>query len=67
MMTDIENKVEAEGFSLELLHAGNHEEFSRVVEAYSNNIYRLAIKMLNNQLDAEDVLQETFIKAYRGL
>lgn len=66
-MNDIENKVEAEGFSLELLHAGNHEEFSRVVEAYSNNIYRLAVKMLNNQLDAEDVLQETFIKAYRGL
>lgn len=66
-MTDIENKVEAEGFSLELLHAGNHEEFSRVVETYSNNIYRLAIKMLNNQLDAEDVLQETFIKAFRGL
>lgn len=66
-MIDIENKVEAEGFSLELLHAGNHEEFSRVVETYSNNIYRLAIKMLNNQLDAEDVLQETFIKAFRGL
>lgn len=67
MMADIENKVEAEGFSLELLHADNHEEFSRVVETYSNNIYRLAIKMLNNQLDAEDVLQETFIKAFRGL
>jgi RNA polymerase sigma-70 factor (ECF subfamily) len=67
MVNDIENKVESEGFSLKLLQAGNHEEFSRVVETYSNKVYRLAIKMLNNQLDAEDVLQETFIKAYRAI
>jgi RNA polymerase sigma-70 factor (ECF subfamily) len=66
-MSDDENKVEAEGFSLEALQAGDPEEFSRLVDAYSNNIYRLAIKMLNQQQDAEDVLQETFIKAYRGL
>jgi RNA polymerase sigma-70 factor (ECF subfamily) len=37
------------------------------VDAYSGNIYRLAIKMLNQQQDAEDVLQETFLKAYRGI
>jgi RNA polymerase sigma-70 factor (ECF subfamily) len=66
-MSDDENKVAAEGFSLEALQAGDPEEFSRLVDAYSNNIYRLAIKMLNQQEDAEDVLQETFIKAYRGL
>jgi len=62
-----ENKVEAEGFSLEALQAGDAEEFSRLVESYSNKIYRLAIKMLNQQQDAEDVLQETFLKAYRGI
>jgi RNA polymerase sigma-70 factor (ECF subfamily) len=66
-MSDDENKVAAEGFSLKALQAGDVEEFSRLVDAYSNNIYRLAIKMLNQQEDAEDVLQETFIKAYRGL
>ena len=61
------NKVETEGFSLEALQAGDPEEFSRLVEAYSSKIYRLATKMLNQQQDAEDVLQETFLKAYRGL
>jgi len=61
------NKVETEGFSLEALQAGDHEEFSRLVETYSNKIYRLATKMLNQEQDAEDVLQETFLKAYRGL
>jgi RNA polymerase sigma-70 factor (ECF subfamily) len=66
-MNGNENKVETEGFSLEALHAGNPEEFSRLVDTYSNKIYRLAIKMLNQQQDAEDVLQETFLKAYRGL
>jgi len=66
-MKDQENKVEAEGFSLKALQAGDPAEFSRLVDTYSNKIYHLAIKMLNQQQDAEDVLQETFLKAYRGL
>jgi RNA polymerase sigma-70 factor, ECF subfamily len=66
-MDDNENKVEAEGFSLELLQGGSPEEFSRLVNTYSSKIYHLAIRMLTQQQDAEDVLQETFLKAYRGL
>src|SRR4030042_2053796 len=66
-MNDHANKVEAEGFSLEALQEGNPEEFSRLVNAYSSKIYRLGLKMLNQQQDAEDVLQENFLKAYRGL
>jgi len=54
-------------FSLEALKAGDRVEFSRMVEKYHEMIYRLAIKMLNNPQDAEDVLQETFIKALRGI
>lgn len=30
-------------------------------------IYRLGLKMLNNPQDAEDILQETFIKAYKNI
>jgi RNA polymerase sigma-70 factor (ECF subfamily) len=67
MNVDTENKVQAEGYSLEKLQAGDQEEFSHLVDAYSSKIYRLATKMLNHQQDAEDVLQETFLKAYRGL
>ena len=54
-------------FSLDLLRAGDKAEFARLVEAYSGVIYRLAVKMLDNPQDAEDVLQETFIKAYKAL
>jgi RNA polymerase sigma-70 factor (ECF subfamily) len=57
----------AENFSLKALRAGDRAEFSRLVEAYSGKLYRLALKMLGNQQDAEDILQETFIKAYRHL
>jgi len=66
-MNGDENKVEAEGFSLEALQAGDPVEFAHLVDAYSSKIYHLAVKMLNHQQDAEDVLQETFLKAYRGL
>jgi RNA polymerase sigma-70 factor (ECF subfamily) len=57
----------SEDFSLQALRNGDRTEFARLVEAYSGVIYRLAIKMLGNPQDAEDVLQETFIKAYRNL
>jgi RNA polymerase sigma-70 factor (ECF subfamily) len=59
--------VQIEGFSLEALRNGDRVEFSRLVDKYSANIYRLALKMLSQPQDAEDVLQETFLKAFRGL
>jgi RNA polymerase sigma-70 factor (ECF subfamily) len=57
------DKTEEE-FSLEALQNGDQAEFAKVVGAYSGYIYRLALKMVNNPQDAEDILQETFIKAY---
>jgi len=54
-------------FSLPLLRAGDRAEIARLVDAYSTNIYRLALKMLANPQDAEDVLQNTFLKAIQAL
>jgi RNA polymerase sigma-70 factor, ECF subfamily len=53
--------------SVELLHAGDRQEFARLVDKYSTPLYRLALKMLGNTLDAEDVLQNTFLKAFQHL
>lgn len=53
--------------SLEALQSGDRSEFARMVDFYSPQIYRLALKMLGDSQDAEDVLQETFIKALRSL
>ena len=54
-------------FSLQLLRAGDRSEVARLVDAYSTQIYRLALKMLSNPQDAEDVLQNTFMKALQAL
>ena len=56
-----------EPFSLDALRSGDKAEFSRLVEANYEMIYRLSIRMVNNPQDAEDILQETFLKAYRHL
>jgi len=61
------NKQTTEDFSLQALRAGDRTEFARLVETYSALIYRLGLRMLDDPQDAEDVLQETFIKAFRHL
>jgi RNA polymerase sigma-70 factor, ECF subfamily len=53
--------------SIEALQRGDRLEFSRLVETYSAYIYRLGLKLLNNSQDAEDILQETFIKVYNHI
>ena len=42
-------------------------EYAVLVEAYSDRLYRVAVRMTGNEQDAEDVLQETFIKVFRNI
>jgi RNA polymerase sigma-70 factor (ECF subfamily) len=58
---------EVEPLNLDALRNGDRKEFAKLVEMYSDSIYRVAIRMLNNPTDAEDVLQETFIKVMRSI
>jgi RNA polymerase sigma-70 factor (ECF subfamily) len=53
--------------SLEALIAGDRAEFARMVDLYSNPIYRLGLRMLGNPQDAEDILQNTFLNALTHL
>lgn len=41
--------------------------FGQLVSRYESKVYSLALKMLRNPEDAEDVLQDTFLRAYRGI
>jgi len=53
--------------SLDALESGDRDEFARLVDAYSGPIYRLAMKMLGDGQDAEDVLQNTFLNAFKHI
>ena len=41
--------------------------FGELVGRYESKVYSLSLRMLRNPEDAEDVLQDTFLRAYRGL
>lgn len=57
------NTSKTNEISVEALRAGDRAEFARLVDAYSAAIYRLGLRMLGNEQDAEDVLQNTFLNA----
>ena len=49
------------------LIAGDRQAFSDLVDQTSSRIYALGLRMLMNEQDAEDMLQETYLKAYKAL
>ena len=46
---------------------GNRTSFDSLVRRYDQSVLRLALHMLGNEQDAQDVHQEAFLKAYRHL
>src|SRR5262249_14589223 len=46
---------------------GDSEAFRALVERHSRSVFRLAFRMTGNEQDAEDVVQEAFLRAYRQL
>lgn len=46
---------------------GDAQAFDWLISAYQGGVYRLSFRMLNDRSDAEDIVQETFIAAWRNL
>ena len=59
MVVDVE-KVDA-------ARRGDKESFAQVYESIVPDLYKVALYTLGNAHDAEDVVSETFIEAYRGI
>lgn len=47
--------------------SGDSDAFRILVERHSRSLFRLAFRMTGNEQDAEDVVQESFLRAYRQL
>lgn len=52
---------------LDRARAGDREAFGRLVRRHHKRVYATALHILNNHGDADDVAQETFVRAFRGL
>lgn len=46
---------------------GNREAFNCLVARYSAQVYNYAYRMTNSREDAEDIYQEAFLHAFRGI
>ena len=69
-METIQKKAAADTSEMALVQAakkGDLEAFSQLVQLYDRNVFRIAQHITHNEEDAQDVVQEAFLKAYTNL
>ncbi|HVW84227.1 MAG TPA: sigma-70 family RNA polymerase sigma factor [Bryobacteraceae bacterium] len=64
---DVPEEVRAELELVNRAREGDAAAFSTLIRQYEGKIFRLAMNITQNREDAEDVLQESFLKAYEHL
>src|SRR5260370_15884854 len=67
MRPSVDTTHESDAVDVERTLPGDREAFRVLVERHSRNVYRLAYRMTGNQHDAEEVVQEAFLRAYQKL
>ena len=59
--------VESDDSLVQRAQAGDREAFRVLVERHSRSVFRLAFRLTGNEHDADEVVQESFIRAHRRL
>lgn len=52
---------------IEQIKAGDKSSYTRFYKLYKNQLYSLALKMTGNPNDAEDIVQEAFMQAFKNI
>lgn len=58
---------ETEALAIARAKAGDSDGFRCLVERHSRSVFRLAFRMTGNEGDAEDIVQETFMRAFKQI
>jgi RNA polymerase sigma-70 factor (ECF subfamily) len=58
---------QGEHAAIEKARRGDRDAFRTLVERHSRAVFRLAWRMTGNEPDAEDMVQETFLKAWKQI
>ncbi|HEX8836670.1 MAG TPA: RNA polymerase sigma factor [Candidatus Acidoferrum sp.] len=70
MQPSVENTqaiAQSDAAAVERTLGGDRDAFRVLVERHSHNVFRLAYRMTGNRQDAEEVVQEAFLRAYQKL
>jgi len=59
--------AESDAVAVERTLAGDRDAYRVLVERHSHNVFRLAYRMTGNRHDAEEVVQEAFLRGYQKL
>ena len=59
--------AECDAVAVQRTLAGERDAYRILVERHSHHVFRLAYRMTGNQHDAEEVVQEAFLRAYQKL
>ena len=59
--------ADSDAVAVERTLAGERDAYRILVERHSQNVFRLAYRMTGNQHDAEEIVQEAFLRAYQKL
>jgi RNA polymerase sigma-70 factor (ECF subfamily) len=52
---------------IDSVRKGNSSDYSILVDRYKNKAFSMLKRMLKNEFDAEEILQDCFLKAYKSL
>jgi RNA polymerase sigma-70 factor (ECF subfamily) len=63
----VEQDTQSDAVLVQQVQAGHQKAFELLVAKYQRRIYRLVLRFIRDPALAEDVAQETFLRAYRAI